>query len=43
MFEVGNLKKGVLNKEVIQKYFYMLKLTYDLSNKLINVINDAQI
>ena len=43
MFEVGNFKKGVLNKEVIQKYFYMLKLTYDLSNKLINVINDAQI
>lgn len=43
MFEVENLKKGVLNKEIIQKYFYMLNFTYNVSNKLINVINDTQI
>ena len=43
MFEVGNIKKGALDKEAVQKYFYMLNFTYNLSNKLINVINDAQI
>lgn len=43
MFEAGNLKKGALDKESIQKYFYMLNFTYNLSNKLINVVNDTQI
>ena len=43
MFEVGKLKKGALDKETIQKYFYMLNFTYNLSNKLINVVNDTQI
>lgn len=43
MFEPGNIKKGILDKAVIQKYFYMLNFTYNLSNKLINVVNDTQI
>ena len=43
MFEIGNLKKEILDKELIQKYFYMLNFTYNLSNKLINIINDTQI
>ena len=43
MFEAGNLKKGALDKESIQKYFYMLNFTYNLSNKFINVVNDTQI
>ena len=43
MFEVGNLKNGPLDKNAIQKYFYMLNFTYNLSNKLINVVNDTAI
>lgn len=43
MFEIENLKKEILDKELIQKYFYMLNFTYNLSNKLINIINDTQI
>ena len=43
MFEAYNLKKGALDKGSIQKYFYMLNFTYNLSNKLINVVNDTQI
>lgn len=43
MFEPTNLKKGPLDKEAIQKYFYMLNFTYNLSNKLINVINETEI
>jgi len=43
MFEAGNLKNGALDKNAIQKYFYMLNFTYNLSNKLINVVNDTEI
>lgn len=43
MFEPGNLKKGALDKELIQKYFYMLNFTYNLSNRLINLVNETEI
>ena len=43
MFEPGNHKKEVLNKNTIQKYFYMLNFTYNLSSRLINIVNDTQI
>ncbi len=43
MFEAGNFKKDILEKSVIEKYFYMLNFTYNLSNTLINIINDTQI
>lgn len=43
MFEVGNFKNGALDKDAIQKYFYMLNFTYNLSNRLINIVNDTQI
>lgn len=43
MFEAGKLKNGALDKVAIQKYFYMLNFTYNLSNRLINVVNDIQI
>lgn len=43
MFEFGNLKKGALDKSTIQKYFYMLNFTYNLSNRLINIVNETQI
>lgn len=43
MFEAANLKKGALDKNTIQKYFYMLNFTYNLSKRLIDVVNDTQI
>lgn len=43
MFEYNNFKNGILDKENIRKYFYMLNFTYNLSNKLIKVINDLEI
>lgn len=43
MFEPGSLKKDALHKETIQKYFNLLNFTYNLSNKLINLVNETQI
>lgn len=43
MFEVESIKKEALNEEAVKKYFYMLNFTYNLSNKLINIINDTEI
>lgn len=43
MFEVGKLKNGALDKETVQKYFYMLNFTYNLSDRLISIVNDTQI
>ena len=43
MFEFLDFKKELLDRELIQKYFYMLNFTYNLSNKLITVINDTSI
>lgn len=43
MFEPGKIKNGVLDKKLIKKYFYMLNFTYNLSNKLINVVNSIEI
>jgi len=43
MFEVGKLNNGAIDKEKLRKYFYMLNFTYNLSNKLINLVNDIVI
>lgn len=43
MFEAGNLKKGIIDKNMAEKYFYMLNFTYNLSNKLIELINETEI
>ena len=43
MFEPRNIKNGALDKKTIEKYFYMLNFTYNLSNKLINVVNETEI
>lgn len=43
MFEVRNLKNSSLDKESIQKYFYMLNFTYNLSKRLINLVDETQI
>lgn len=43
MFEAGDLKKGPIDKDAIQEYFYMLNLTYNLSNKIIKLVNETEI
>ena len=43
MFEPTNLKNGPLDRKSKEKYFYMLNFTYNLSNKLINVVNETEI
>lgn len=43
MFEPASLKKGPLDKKTIEKYFYMLNFTYNLSNMLIELINNIEI
>lgn len=43
MFEPANLKKGVLDEKILEKYFYMLNFTYNLSDKIIKLINETEI
>ena len=43
MFEPSNFKKGHLDKETLRKYFYMLNLTYNLSNKIIKRVEEVEI
>ena len=43
MFEVGKLKNGAIDKETLRKYFFMLNFIYNLSNKLINLVNETEI
>ena len=43
MFEPINIKKGPLDRKSIEKYFYMLNFTYNLSNKIINLVNETEI
>ena len=43
MFEAGNLKNGVLDRNLLQKYFYMLNFTYNLSNRIIKLIHETEI
>ena len=43
MFDPTNLKNGPLDKISIEKYFYMLNFTYNLSNKIINLVNETEI
>lgn len=43
MFEVGKIKNGPIEEKTLEKYYNILKFTYDLSNKLINVVNDTEL
>ena len=43
MFEPQAIKKGIINKAQLEKYFYMLNFTYNLSNRLIELINETEI
>lgn len=43
MFEPKTLKKEFLDRKSIEKYFYMLNFTYNLSDKLIKLIQETEI
>ncbi len=43
MEELVDFKNDVLDKSIIRKYFYMINFTYNLSTKLIEVINNIEI
>ena len=43
MFEPQSLKKGIIDKQQVEKYFYMLNFTYNLSNKIIKTIHETEI
>ena len=43
MFEPQSLKKGIIDKKYLEKYFYMLNFTYNLSDKIIKLINETEI
>lgn len=43
MFEPQALKKGIIDKKQLQKYFYMLNFTYNLSDKIIKLIHETEI
>ena len=43
MFEPQSVRKGIINKAQLKKYFYMLNFTYNLSNRLIELINETEI
>ena len=42
MFESQAIKKEI-NKKQLEKYFYMLNFTYNLSNRLIELIDETEI
>lgn len=43
MFESAKLEKGAFDRVVLKEYYDMLKLTYDLSCKLISTIKELEI
>jgi len=43
MFEYIDFDKGLFDKESLRKYFYMLNFTYNLSNRLISIIEEIEI
>jgi len=43
MFEPQALRKGIVDKKQIEKYFYMLNFTYNLSDKIIKLINETEV
>lgn len=43
MFEVTSLKKGIIEEKVFKKYFDITSFTYNLSKKIINVIEETEI
>lgn len=43
LFEPRKLKKGIISKEDLEKYYNLIKFTYDLLNKLIKTIYETEI
>lgn len=43
MFEPGSFNGNILNKNLIQQYYFVMKFTYVLSNKMISIINDTSL
>ena len=43
MFEANSIKKGAFDENTIKKYYDMLEFTYNLSDKIIKIIEDVQI
>ena len=43
MFAPSNFKKGHLDQETLRKYFYMLNLTYNLSNKITKTVEEFEV
>ena len=43
LININAIKKGSLDKSIIEKYYYILNLSYNLSNKLIDTINNTQL
>ena len=43
IININAIKKGSLDKSIIEKYYYILNLSYNLSNKLIDTINNTQL
>lgn len=43
VFEPAALRKGPIEEKSFSEYFEITKFTYELSNKIINVINDVEI
>ena len=43
VFEATLGKKGFLNEEKIREYYDILKFIYELSNKIIKIVNDVEI
>lgn len=43
MFEAASIKKEAFDENTIKKYYDMLEFTYNLSDKLIKLINETEI
>ncbi len=43
MFELTSLKKGIIEEKAFHKYFDITNFTYNLSKKLIDVIEETEI
>ena len=43
LFEPQKLEKGIISKEDLEKYYNLIKFTYDLLNKLIKTIYETEI
>ena len=43
MFEAASIKKGAIDENTIKKYYEMLEFTYNLSDKIIKIINETEI